>query len=1146
MTDTVRRRIPPPGSRSRAQTRALALTVVTALIAAAVWLIPNVASHASAAGTCDTTNLALNKSATASSVNGGNVAAGAVDGNTGTRWESAWSDPQWIQIDLGSTQSICQVVLNWETASGKAYQIQTSPDGTNWTSIYSTTTGPGGTETLSVTGTGRYIRMNGTTRNTGYGYSLWEFAVYGPVGSGGGTGCGTTNAALNKTATASSTENGGTPASSAVDGNLGTRWSSAASDPQWIQIDLGSSQSICQVVLNWETASGRAYQIQTSPDGTTWTSIHSTTTGPGGTETLNVTGTGRYIRMYGTARNTGYGYSLWEFQVFTGSGGGGVTWTPVWSDTFGGAAGTSPSSANWILDTGHNSVGGPADWGTGEVEAASSSTANVSVDGNNHLNITALRDSSGNWTSGRIETQRSDFAAPAGGMLQISASIKQPNPTDGLGYWPAFWALGGASRTGGGTWPSIGETDILENVNAHEESSSGLHCGVAPNGPCNEYSGRGSGLRTCTGCLSGYHAYSQIIDRTKSDEQIRWYVDGQPTWSVSEDQVGVTAWQAAVDHGFFLILDLAMGGSWPNADCGCTSPNAATTSGGTLSVGALAVSQATGTPPTPLTPPPPATGSDVVKVTGSQGNWGLAVNGAPYQIKGVTWGPGNAAGDGYLSDAASLGVNTIRTWGTDATSQPLLDAAAARGIKVINGFWLNQGADYLNDTTYKTNTLNTIKQSVTRYKDHPGTLMWDVGNEVILTTQDHYTGAAVEQERIAYAQYVEQVVQAIHAIDPNHPVTSTDAWTGAWPYYKQYTPSLDLLAVNSYGQVCNVKNDWAGGGYTKPYIVTESGEPGEWEVPNDANGVPTEPTDAQKAAGYTTAWGCISGDTGKSLGGTLFNYGVENDFGGVWFNLKTGGYDRLSYYAVEQAYTGVAPTNTPPVISSMTLSNTSSVPSGGLFTVTVAASDPTGDALRYGLALTSKYVNSATAFQSPSSFTQTGAGTFTVTAPKTLGVWKIYVYVYDQHGNVGIDTRSFRVVAPPVNGTDVALGKPTTASSFQAASGGATFVPSNATDGDWSTRWATDWSDPQWIQVDLGQTTNIKHIQLGWESAYGQAYQIQTSPDGTNWTTIHSTTTGSGGVDDFDVTGSGRYVRMLGTARGTAYGYSLYEFGVYA
>jgi hypothetical protein len=117
-------------------------------------------------------------------------------------------------------------------------------------------------------------------------------------------------------ATASSTENAGTPASNAVDGNTGTRWSSAFSDPQWIQVDLGTTATINRVVLNWEAAYASAYQIQVSANGSTWTTVHSTTTGAGGTESLAVSGSGRYVRMYGTARHTGYGYSLWEFQVW--------------------------------------------------------------------------------------------------------------------------------------------------------------------------------------------------------------------------------------------------------------------------------------------------------------------------------------------------------------------------------------------------------------------------------------------------------------------------------------------------------------------------------------------------------------------------------------------------------------------------------------------------------------------------------------------------------------------------------------------------------------------------------------------------------------------------------------------------------------
>ncbi|WP_430785219.1 discoidin domain-containing protein [Actinoplanes sp. G11-F43] len=119
-----------------------------------------------------------------------------------------------------------------------------------------------------------------------------------------------------KPATASSVESAAFPASAAVDGDAGTRWSSTFADPQWLQVDLGSTQSISQVVLNWEAAYASAFTIQTSTNGTSWTSISPVTAGQNGVQTLTVTGSGRYVRMNGTTRATPYGYSLWEFQVF--------------------------------------------------------------------------------------------------------------------------------------------------------------------------------------------------------------------------------------------------------------------------------------------------------------------------------------------------------------------------------------------------------------------------------------------------------------------------------------------------------------------------------------------------------------------------------------------------------------------------------------------------------------------------------------------------------------------------------------------------------------------------------------------------------------------------------------------------------------
>ncbi|MEU1292741.1 discoidin domain-containing protein [Streptomyces sp. NPDC005840] len=297
--------------------RALGVALAaTAALAALPTLSPPTAAAADA-------NLAQGRTATASSTeNAGTPAAAAVDGDLGTRWSSATTDDQWLQVDLGATASISKIVLNWEAAYGKDYKIQSSPDGGSWTDLTSVTGGDGGTDTLTVTGQGRYVRMLGVHRATAYGYSLWEFQVFGTAGTNQPAACSTANAAQGKAASASSTENAGTPASAAFDGDDTTRWSSQAADPQWVRVDLGSSQSICKVDLNWEAAYGKDFQIQSSADGQTWTTLKSVTGGTGGRASYDVSGTGRYVRVLGTARGTGYGYSLWEVAVHTGSGGG--------------------------------------------------------------------------------------------------------------------------------------------------------------------------------------------------------------------------------------------------------------------------------------------------------------------------------------------------------------------------------------------------------------------------------------------------------------------------------------------------------------------------------------------------------------------------------------------------------------------------------------------------------------------------------------------------------------------------------------------------------------------------------------------------------------------------------------------------------
>lgn len=262
-----------------------------------------------------------------------------------------------------------------------------------------------------------------------------------------------------------------------------------------------------------------------------------------------------------------------------------VQWAQVWHDNFSGPAGQGINTQDWRYQTGYGV------FGNGEVENMTSTRGNVHTDGHGELDITALRRGS-TWTSGRIQTRKA-FTPPAGGQLRVIATLKQPDLQDGLGYWPAFWMLGQ------GTWPAHGEIDILEDVNGLSQHSGALHCGNLTQvngdgtlGPCHEHKGRSSGMLPCAGCQRGYHTYSVIVDRRNpADEQIRWYLDRHEFFRVTERQVGAAAWNEAVNHGYSIIFDLAIGGSYPNERCTCVTPVSQTTPGGTLRIRSIAVYQ---------------------------------------------------------------------------------------------------------------------------------------------------------------------------------------------------------------------------------------------------------------------------------------------------------------------------------------------------------------------------------------------------------------------------------------------------------------------------------------------------------------------------------------------------------------------------
>jgi beta-glucanase (GH16 family) len=270
----------------------------------------------------------------------------------------------------------------------------------------------------------------------------------------------------------------------------------------------------------------------------------------------------------------------------------------AWKDDFNGAAGKGVEPGKWIYDTGtgYGCAQCPDQWGTAEIESMSTSTENVSFDGQGNLLITPVRHSDGSWTSGRIETRKEDFTAGDGGLLRVQASIELPQVGSGpgaAGIWPAFWMLGAPFRDNAHTgWPGVGEIDVMENVNGRGTVFSTLHCGDLnePNaakpwllGPCGEFDGIGGTTDVPAASLQGsFHTYTVELDRRVQPNQLRYSFDGgAPFFVINADQVPAQTWTDAVNHGFFIILNVAVGGSFPWAECrffphdgGCNTPNA--------------------------------------------------------------------------------------------------------------------------------------------------------------------------------------------------------------------------------------------------------------------------------------------------------------------------------------------------------------------------------------------------------------------------------------------------------------------------------------------------------------------------------------------------------------------------------------------
>jgi beta-glucosidase len=274
----------------------------------------------------------------------------------GGAYDMGWTNPgQWfkytVQVATTGTYTVSFRVaspygisdaLHLANAAGTnlsgAVAVPNTGGYETWTTVTASVTLAAGAQTLTV-----------DQDSNGFNFHYLAFTTGSGGGGGGGGGggpteyCGTQDLALDQPTTASSTQDATDyPAPDATDGDPGTRWSSLAADPQWLDVDLGSPQQICSVGILWEAAYASAFQVQVSNDNATWTSIYSTTTGTGGTLTFPASVTDRYLRVYATARGTQFGDSIFELDVY-----GLTTTAPVTGGNGNGGNGVCP----WVGST---------------------------------------------------------------------------------------------------------------------------------------------------------------------------------------------------------------------------------------------------------------------------------------------------------------------------------------------------------------------------------------------------------------------------------------------------------------------------------------------------------------------------------------------------------------------------------------------------------------------------------------------------------------------------------------------------------------------------------------------------------------------------------------------------------------------------
>ena len=397
------------------------------------------------------------------------------------------------------------------------------------------------------------------------------------------------------------------------------------------------------------------------------------------------------------------------------------------------------------------------------------------------------------------------------------------------------------------------------------------------------------------------------------------------------------------------------------------------------------------------------------------GKWTFLIEGKSFEVKGATFGYDKDVNnyEKHFQELNNLGVNTIRTWGTGEHTRKLLDVAHKYNIKVMLGIWMRHGKpgmeaddsfDYVNDSIGKETMYKNTLSIVEKYKNHPAILTWGVGNEV-------YLNMATDKEKIAYSKLLERICFQIKKIDENHPVTSVEAWTFGVDWWLKYVPSIDIFGINTYGAGANIlPQELAKKGVKKPYVITEFGVRGEWEIKKDKNGVIPEPTDQEKYDAIVKGYSEWIKPKPNCLGVYVFHYANDNRHVAPWLLTHFKSMTRPQYWAIREAYTGKKPINNVPIIKSFQLLE-NNIKSETWVAVKLDAIDIENEALTISF-----YYNQRTGsrkrkdqlvkLQSRGNLSEG----IEIKLPKENGGIRVYAVVSDTYNNAGIATTSISVI----------------------------------------------------------------------------------------------------------------------------------------